>query len=66
MIKTWLVTYVLDDDGSEIQGSVIINASNEYAAINKAEKQLEEKEARPFWIINCEEINIYEKINFTY
>ena len=66
MIKTWLVTYVLDDYGSEIQGSVIIDADNEYAAINKAEKQLEEKEARPFWIINCEEINIYEKINFTY
>lgn len=66
MIKTWLVTYVLDDYGSEIQGSVIIDADNEYGAINKVQKQLEEEEARPFWIINCEETNIYEKINFTY
>lgn len=65
MIKTWLVTYVLDDYGSEIQGSVIIDADNEYGAINKVQKQLEE-EARPFWIINCEETNIYEKNNFTY
>ncbi len=65
MIKTWLVTYYRDDCAN-VLFSIIVEANTEYGAINKAQKQLEEEETRPFWIINCEEMSIYEKINFTY
>lgn len=65
MSKTWLITYQRDYCDNVLL-SIIVEANTEYGAINKAQKQLEEEETRPFWIINCEEMSIYEKNNFTY
>lgn len=59
MIKKWLVTYQRDYCDN-VWLSIIVEANTEYGAINKAQKHLEKEEARPFWIVNCEEVSNWD------